>query len=216
MSAKKKKNHDPAAPPTAADPEPSSALSVPTLVRMILCLGRGYDTIRFDTLCAWVVCGVTAEECMETLERYACKAPYVAAGLRDDSARCAEGLRLLVEEKLAPLVERGLCVLTGDGPDRTVTLEVARSPELLEAEAEVQADFRYAWAGAQRAVDAGVPSDDEVRLRAAAALRHEQDPIIRRLLADAALDEVRRAGRGLLPPAGSTPPSGPGREPGKE
>ena len=153
---------------------------------------------------------------METFERYACKAPYVAAGLRDDSARRAEGLRLLVEEKLAPLVERGLCVLTGDGPDRTVMLEVAGSPELLEAQAEVQADYLFGLAGAQRAADAGAPSDDEVRLRAAAALRFAKDPITRRLLADAALEEVRRAGRGPLPPAGSAPPSGPGREPGEE
>jgi hypothetical protein len=198
----KKKNHGRAAPPTAADPDPSLALSVPTLVRMILCLGRGDNTIRFDTLCAWVVCGVTADECMETLDRYACKAPYVAAGLRDDSARCAEGLRILVEEKLQPLVARNECVLTGDGPDRTVTLEVVWSPELLEALAEVQADYRFGLEGARRAVDAGAVSDDEVRLRAAAALRHAQDPIIRRLLADAAMEEVRRAGRGPLPPAG--------------
>ena len=198
----KKKNHDSGAPPTAANPELWQPLSAPTLAKILWCLGRRDDRIRFDTLYSWVVCGVTAEECMETLERYACKAPYVAAGLRDDSARCAEGLRLLVEEKLAPLVERGLCVLTGDGPDRTVTLEVARSPELLEALAEVQADYRFGLEGARRAVDAGAVSDDEVRLRAAAALRHEQDPIIRRLLADAALEEVRRAGRGPLPPAG--------------
>jgi len=211
MSNKKKKNHDP-----AANPEPCQALSVPALVRIICCLGRWDGNILFDTLCACVVCAVTAEECMAAFQRWARAAPHLAAGLRDDSARRAEGLRLLVEEALEPLVARNACVLTGDGPDRTLMLEVGRSPELLEAEAEVQADYHFGLAGAQRAVDAGLPSDDEVRLRAAAALRFAKDPIIRRLLADAALEEVRRAGRGPLAPAGRTPPAGPGREPGKE
>ena len=202
MSNRKKNNDDAAAPPTAADPELWQPLSAPTLARILWCLGRRDDRIRFDTLYSWVVCCVTAEDCMDSFERLAEWAPHLAAGFRDDSARRAEGLRLLVEETLEPLAARKECVLTGDGPDRTVTLAVARSPELLEALAEVQADYRFGLEGARRAVGAGAPSDDEVRLRAAAALRHEQDPIIRRLLADAALEEVRRAGRGPLPPAG--------------
>ena len=212
----KKKNHDSGAPPTAANPELWQPLSAPTLAKILWCLGRRDDRIRFDTLYSWVVCCLTAEDCMDSFERLAEWAPHLAAGFRDDSARRAEGLRLLVEETLEPLAARKECVLTGDGPDRTVMLEVARSPELLEALAEVQADYRFGLEGARRAVGAGAPSDDEVRLRAAAALRHEQDPIIRRLLADAALEEVRRAGRGPLPPAGRTPPAGPGREPGGE
>ena len=202
MSNRKKNNDDAAAPPTAADPELWQPLSAPTLARILWCLGRRDDRIRFDTLYSWVVCCVTAEDCMDSFERLAEWAPHLAAGFRDDSARRAEGLRLLVEETLEPLAARKECVLTGDGPDRTVMLEVARSPELLEALAEVQADYLFGLEGARRAVGAGAPSDDEVRLRAAAALRHEQDPIIRRLLADAALEEVRRAGRGPLPPAG--------------
>jgi len=202
MSNRKKNNDDAAAPPTAADPELWQPLSAPTLARILWCLGRRDDRIRFDTLYSWVVCGLTAEDCMDSFERLAEWAPHLAAGFRDDSARRAEGLRLLVEETLEPLAARKECVLTGDGPDRTVMLEVARSPELLEALAEVQADYRFGLEGARRAVGAGAVSDDEVRLRAAAALRHEQDPIIRRLLADAALEEVRRAGRGPLPPAG--------------
>ena len=202
MSNKEKKNHDPAAPPPAADPELWEPLSASTLAKILWCLGRRDDRIRFDTLYSWVVCCLTAEDCMDSFERLAEWAPHLAAGFRDDSARRAEGLRLLVEETLEPLAARKECVLTGDGPDRTVTLAVARSPELLEALAEVQADYLFGLEGARRAVGAGAPSDDEVRLRAAAALRHEQDPIIRRLLADAALEEVRRAGRGPLPPAG--------------
>ena len=202
MSNRKKNNDDAAAPPTAADPELWQPLSAPTLARILWCLGRRDDRIRFDTLYSWVVCGLTAEDCMDSFERLAEWAPHLAAGFRDDSARRAEGLRLLVEETLEPLAARKECVLTGDGPDRTVMLEVARSPELLEALAEVQADYRFGLEGARRAVGAGAVSDDEVRLRTAAALRHEQDPIIRRLLADAALEEVRRAGRGPLPPAG--------------
>ena len=198
----KKKNHDPAAPPPAADPELWEPLSASTLAKILWCLGRRGDRIRFDTLYSWVVCGLTAEDCMDSFERLAEWAPHLAAGFRDDSARRAEGLRLLVEETLEPLAARKECVLTGDGPDRTVMLEVARSPELLEALAEVQADYRFGLEGARRAVGAGAPSDDEVRLRAAAALRFAKDPIIRRLLADAALEEVRRAGRGPLPPAG--------------
>ena len=202
MSNRKKNNDDAAAPPTAADPELWQPLSAPTLARILWCLGRRDDRIRFDTLYSWVVCGLTAEDCMDSFERLAEWAPHLAAGFRDDSARRAEGLRLLVEETLEPLAARKECVLTGDGPDRTVMLEVARSPELLEALAEVQADYRFGLEGARRAVGAGAPSDDEVRLRAAAALRFAKDPIIRRLLADAALEEVRRAGRGPLPPAG--------------
>ena len=202
MSNRKKNNDDAAAPPPAADPELWEPLSASTLAKILWCLGRRGDRIRFDSLYSWVVCCVTAEDCMDSFERLAEWAPHLAAGFRDDSARRARGLRLLVEEALEPLVARNACVLTGDGPDRTLMLEVGRSPELLEAEAEVQADYHFGLAAAQRAVDAGVPSDDEVRLRAAAALRHEQDPIIRRLLADAALEEVRRAGRGPLPPAG--------------
>jgi len=202
MSNRKKNNDDAATPPPAADPELWQPLSAPTLAKILWCLGRRDDKIRFDTLYSWVVCGLTAEDCMDSFERLAEWAPHLAAGFRDDSARRAEGLRLLVEETLEPLAARKECVLTGDGPDRTVTLEVAGSPELLEAETEVQADYRFGLEGARRAVGAGAVSDDEVRLRAAAALRHEQDPIIRRLLADAALEEVRRAGRGPLPPAG--------------
>src|SRR5262249_33541383 len=101
MSNKKKKNHDP-----AANPEPCQALSVPALARIIFCLGMWDGNILFDALCACVVCVVTAEECMAAFQRWARAAPHLAAGLRDDSARRAEGLRLRVEEALAPLVAR--------------------------------------------------------------------------------------------------------------
>src|SRR5262249_32308295 len=129
-----KKNHGGPAPPTAADPELWQPLSAPTLAKILWCLGRRGDRIRFDTLCSWVVCCVTAEDCMVTFENYAQDAPHLAAAeFRDDSARRAEGLRFLVAVTLAPLVARQECVLTGDGPERTGTLEVAGSPELLEA-----------------------------------------------------------------------------------
>jgi hypothetical protein len=211
MSNNKKKDRGPADPPPAANPEPCQALSLPTLVRIIFCLAKGDDNILFDTLCACVVCGVTAEECMAAFQRWARAAPHLAAGFRDDSARRARGLRLLVEEALAPLVTQTACVLTGDGPERTVHLDVDRSPELLVAQTEVHADYGFGVAGARQAGDAWALSDDEVRLRAAAALRFAKDPMVRRLLADAALEDVRRQGRVPPPPVGSTPSSGPDR-----
>jgi hypothetical protein len=194
VSNNRKKNHGPAAPPPAANPEPCQALSVSTLVRIILLQTMNDINIRFDTLYSWVVCCVTAEDCMDSFDCWVRTAPHLAAEFRDDSARRERGLRLLVEEALVPLVERTACVIAGNGPDRWVILRVERSPELLEAEAEVLADYRFGLAAAQRAMDAGALRDDEVRLRAAAALRFAKDPIIRRLLTDAVLEEVRRAG----------------------
>jgi hypothetical protein len=188
--------------PGPTDLEPYQALSAPTLAKILWCLGRRGDKIRFDTFYSWVVCCVTAEDCMDSFECCAQEAPlHAAAEFRDDSARRAAGLRLIVEYKLSPLVARNECVRTGDVLDGTVVLQGARSPEVQEALAEVQADYDLALEGAQQALGAGALSDDEVRLRAAAALRHEQDPILRRLLADAVLEDVRRAGRGPLPPA---------------
>jgi len=208
MSIKKKKNRGPADPPPAANPEPCQALSVPTLVRLIYCLKKGDDTIRVDTLCAWVVCVVTAEECMAAFQRWALAAPDLAAGFRDDPARRARGLRLLVEEALAPLVAWKVCVLTGDGPKRTAHLDFEHSPVLREAHAEVYYDFQFGVAGVLRAGDTWALSDDAVRLRAAASLRFAKDAIIRRLLANAVLEEVRRIKRVPPPPAASTPSSG--------
>jgi hypothetical protein len=191
------------------DPELRQPLSAPTLAKILWCLGRWGDKIRFDTLYSWVVCCVTAEDCMDSFECCAQGAPVLAAAeCRDDSARRAAGLQFLVEGTLAQLVARHECVHTADVLHGTVMLQGARSPELQEALAEVQADYDLALEGARQALHAGALSDDEVRLRAAAALRHEQDQIMRRLLADAALEEVRRIGRVPPPPAGSTPSSG--------
>jgi hypothetical protein len=198
--------------PGPTDPESYQALSAPTLAKILWCLPRRGDKIRIDTLCSWVVCCVTAEDCMDSFECLAQEAPDLAAAeCCDDSARRAAGLQFLVEGTLAQLVARHECVHTADLLHGTVTLQGARSPELQEALAEVQADYDLALEGARQALHAGALSDDEVRLRATAALRFAKDPIVRRLLADAALEEVRRLTQVPPLPVASTPSFVPSR-----
>ena len=178
--------------PKKSDPPPATASGTEELVidlfltDAILCLG---GDASFDALAAWVALAVGGDACLAAFERRARRGRHAAADL-DEDARREQGARYLLEERLRPLVTLKLCAVTGRGTQRTVRMEAP------VAAASVVADVRDAVGAAGRLLARGRHTYDEVRLRAAAALRHTQDPLVRCLLLDTVLKMIDGLVRG--------------------
>jgi hypothetical protein len=178
--------------PKKSDPPPATASGTEELVidvfltQAILCLG---GDACFDALAAWVALAVGGDACLAAFERRARRGRHAAADL-DEDARREQGARYLLEERLRPLVTLNLCAVTGRDAKRTVRLEAP------VAAAPVVADVRDAVGAAVRLLARGPSTYNEVRLRAASALQHTQDPVIRCLLLDTVVKMIDGLVRG--------------------